>query len=125
MIIEAYKLRIRKCLGHQNSGCAVSTSNIRHTDSLLEFRFHAIQRWNPGAHQIAYVVWTEESLCAQEERGIVFIPAHAIAGAKRLTQLWLVLYHGADYVECAGEICGASLVRQHEGLLGWQRELLA
>ena len=69
------------------------------------------------ATRLALVAGAEESLRAVEEAFVVFVIAHAAAGAERLGHLRLAEVARGEDFEAAAQEHGAVLVGQHQGVL--------
>ena len=87
----------------------------------MQLRLDALERRDPGAHQVRVVARPEEPLGALEQAVMVLVPADALAAAERLADLRPVVHGRRDELEGSGERRRAVVLRQHERVLRRQR----
>ena len=95
----------------------MAAAHVRHGRAALQFLDNSVERREPFIHQMGRIAGAEEPLGAAKEAGAVFMPADAAAGSERLGDLRLVLEHGREHIEAAGQEGGARLIGQDQGLL--------
>ena len=124
LIIEAGEPGLWIGLGHEDGRGAFATADIGNPRPSLQFFIYIVERGKPGTDEIGEVAGTKEFFAAVEDTVDVFVPTHAGAGAERVGDA----RDGRERAECdfesAGEIRGAVLRGEGEGLLGVERELI-
>src|SRR5207247_9123321 len=93
-------------------------ADARHLRAGPELPLHAFEGGDPGRRQVGVVIRAEEALGADEERGVVLVPADTLAGAEGGGDLGLVLEEGGQDLEAALSEGRALLVGEDHGLLG-------
>src|SRR5205807_1806651 len=87
-----------------------------------ELLLDALEGGDPRARQVRVVVRTEKALGADEERGVVLVPADALPAPEGRRDLRLVLEERGQDLEAALGEDGALLVGEHHRLLVVQAE---
>ncbi len=87
----------------------------------LELPHHAVQGGQPGSDEVGVVAGPEEALAALVDVVDVVVPADALAAPGRLGDARRVVHRAEGDLEEPGQVRGARLVGQRDGLLGRQR----
>ena len=103
-------------LGHQYGGRAMPASHIGNPRALLQPRFDAFQRGNPGAYQVRGVVGPEKSFRAAKKLRVMFMPADSRARAERFADPLFGLRGSQRHLECSRKIDRAFFVGQSKNL---------
>ncbi len=100
----------------------MAAADVRDPGAGRELVEHAVERRQPGVHQVRQIAGPEKSLSAGEQVVMVLVPAKALARAEALGYLRLVLDGGRHQLKGARDERGAVFVGQGHRLLGWQPE---
>src|SRR5580704_7105031 len=91
MVVESGEFRLWIRLRHQDGRCPQTAADIGNTSSVFQFFIDPIERRNPGGNKVRGVAWTEESLSADEQFGMVFVPTETLSRLESLGKRLLSL----------------------------------
>ena len=97
-------------------------ADIGHARARRELLHDTVERRQPRLDEVGEIAGPEEPFGAREQIVIVLVPAEALARAKALGDLRLVLDHRRQQLKGAGDERGAVFVGQRHRLLGRQPE---
>ena len=123
MVVRAQDPRLRVRLGEQDGRGPVPAADVGHPAAGGELALDILQRGDPGGGEVGDVARAEEQLTAREHVLVVLVPAHAGAGAERVSDLRFGSQRAQREHERPGQVQRPVRVGQREGLLFGQREL--
>ena len=113
VVVEADEGRARERLGENDRRGAEPAADVGDARAAAELLLHAVERRNPVGDEVRVVAGPEEALDADEEVGVVLVPADAAAAREALGHLAVGPHRGGHAWNAPSTQAGlSSSVRQ-------------